>query len=89
MAIRTNRISLLKKDPQKSSKAVDPVVKVFEWKAGALEITQKVFSNLNDAKAYVSTINGTELHIKMYNEYRECIHSEVRSKGNVSGWLYA
>lgn len=89
MAIRSNRVSLLKKDPQVSSKVGNPVVKVFEWKAGALEITQKVFSNLNDAKAYVSTIGGDELHIKMYNEYKECIHSEVRSKGHVSGWLYA
>lgn len=89
MAIRTNRISLLKKDPQKSSKPVNPVVKLFEWKAGALEIHQKVFANLNDAKQYVHSIKGDELHIKMYNEYRECIHSEVRSKGNVSGWLYA
>ena len=89
MSIRSSRINLLKKDPQKSSKPGSPVVKVFEWKAGALEIHQKVFSNLNDAKAYVATIIGDELHIKMYNEYRECIHSEIRSKGNVSGWLYA
>jgi hypothetical protein len=89
MAIRSKRVSLLKKDPQKSSTPQNPVVKVFEWKAGGLEIRQKVFSNLNDAKAYVSTISGDELHIKMYNEHRECIHSEVRSNGNVSGWLYA
>lgn len=89
MAIRSNRVSLLKKDPQVSSKSASPLVKVFEWKAGALEITQKVFSNLDEAKHYVSTIKGDELHIKMYNEHRECIHSEVRSKGHVSGWLYA
>jgi hypothetical protein len=89
MAIRSNRIKLLKKDPHVSSNSTNPVVKVFEWKAGALEISQKVFSNLNEAKHYVSTIKGDELHIKMYNEHRECIHSEVRSNGNVSGWLYA
>jgi hypothetical protein len=89
MAISSNRVNLLKKDPQLSSKPVNPIVKVFEWKAGGLEISQKVFSNLNEAKHYISTIKGDELHIKMYNEHRECIHSEVRSKGKVSGWLYA
>lgn len=89
MNIRSKRVSFLKKDPQISSTPKNPVVKVFEWKAGSLEISQKVFENLNDAKAYVSSIIGDELHIKMYNEYRECIHSEIRSKGKVSGWLYA
>lgn len=89
MAIRSNRVKLLKKDPQKSSIAGNPVVKVFEWRGGALEIYQKVFSNLNDAKAYVSTIKGNELHIKIYNEYRECIHSEIRGKEEQSNWSYA
>lgn len=89
MAIRSNRLSLLKKDPQKLSIPGNPVVKVFEWKGGSLEISQKTFSNLDEAKQYVHSIKGDELHIKMYNEFRECIHSEVRSNGIVSGWLYA
>ena len=87
--IRSNMKHLKKKDPQKSNKPTKPLVKVFEWTAGALEVNERTFESIESAKEFIGKIKSNEVHIKMYNEKRECIHSELRSKGKTSGWLYA
>jgi hypothetical protein len=87
--IRSNMKHLKKKDPQKSNKPTKPLVKVFEWTAGALEVNERTFESIESAKQFIGKIKSNEVHIKMYNEHRECIHSEIRSKGKTSGWQYA
>jgi len=89
MNIRSNMKHLRKKDPQVSNKIAKPMVKVFTWPAGALEVKEQIFSTIDEAKEFIGKINSNEVHIKMYNEHRQCIHSELRSKGKTSGWLYA
>jgi hypothetical protein len=89
MNIRSNMKHLRKKDPQVSNKNASPMVKVFTWPAGALEVKEHQFANIDEAKEFIGKISSNEVHIKMYNEKRECIHSELRSKGKTSGWLYA
>jgi len=89
MNIRSNMKHLRKKDPQVSNKNASPMVKVFTWPAGALEVKEHQFGSIDEAKEFIGKINSNEVHIKMYNEKRECIHSELRSKGKTSGWLYA
>jgi hypothetical protein len=89
MNIRSNRKHLRKKDEQVSNKNANPIVKVFTWPAGALEVKEYQFGSIDKAKEFIGKIESNEVHIKMYNEKRQCIHSELRSKGKTSGWLYA
>ena len=66
--IRSNMKHLKKKDPQKSNKPTKPLVKVFEWTAGALEVNERTFESIESAKEFIGKIKSNEVHIKMYNE---------------------
>lgn len=80
--LRSNMKHLRKKDPIPSEKHNKPLVKVFEWLDGSMEVKEITFESVREAKEYIKSINSKDVHIKIYNEHRELVHSENREKGH-------
>lgn len=87
--LRSNMKHLRKKDPIPSNRENKPLVKVFQWVAGGLEVKELTFDSVKDAKEYIKSIEDNSVHIKIYNEHRELVHSENREKGHKDNYQYA
>lgn len=82
---------MIMKDPKPNIKGPHSnfLVKVFIWEGSNLNVIEKTFDTMQEAKAYSDTINYPDANIKIYNEHSILIRSE-HTKGKHHGWdLYA
>ena len=87
----TNKKHLIMKDlsPKFDKPHSQFLVKVFVWNNGLLNVIEKTFDTMPEAKAYCDSIDYPDANIKIYNEHSVLVRSE-HTKGKHHGWdLYA